>query len=165
MRATHLLSLALLASTLAGCMFQNVSTGERLRDAVTGINDEMRWSRMDLAIQRVHPTFKEEYAQTHYRWGEIIQIADMDLLNVQLEEDGDAAMSIVAVSWYRYDTMTLHRTVIRQQWVLVGGAFALEAERVLNGEERLLEPPPLEEEEEEAERDDERGSGRVARAP
>jgi hypothetical protein len=126
---------------LTGCLINNMSAGERLKDSVVGLNDEIRWARIDLAVQRVHPEFKAEYVANHHAWGENIQIADMDLLNMQLDDDMDAAMSVVAVSWYRYETMTIHRTVVQQKWELVSRSFVLRDERVLSGDPDLLAPP------------------------
>ncbi|MEM9190112.1 MAG: hypothetical protein AAGF12_13090 [Myxococcota bacterium] len=131
----------LTASFFGGCMFQNVSTATRFRDAVDGVNEEARWNRMDLATQRVHPEYRADYALTRYQWGRAIQIADTEVVSLQLGEGEEAATSTVAISWYSLQTMTLHTTVIRQRWEQIGGTFTLREEEVLDGNPRLIEPP------------------------
>lgn len=134
-----LLALAVIAS---GCLVQNISASERLRDAVVGLNDEARWSRMDLATQRVAPAYRSHWARSHHDWGRGIQIGDVELLDVRLVDEGDGALSVVAISWYRYDTMTLQRTVVRQTWKSAGREYVLMEEEVAEGDPRLLAPPP-----------------------
>lgn len=133
---------AFVAVLATGCLMQNISASERLRDAVVGLNDEARWSRMDLATQRVAPAYRSDWARAHHDWGRGIQIGDVELLDVRLVDEGDSATSLVAVSWYRYDTMTLQRTVVRQTWKNAGREFVLMQEEVSEGDPRLLAPPP-----------------------
>ena len=142
-----LLLLTLCAPLLGGCLFHNVSPGERLRDAVVGLNDQARWSRMDLAVENVAPAYRAEWRQTRHDWGRNIQIGDVEILDVTMAQDTDEAVSVVAVSWYRYDTMTLRRTVLRQQWQHGGGGYYLEGEAVVDGDPDLIAPPPEEEDE------------------
>jgi hypothetical protein len=138
--------LLLATVTSSGCLFQNIGTAERLRDAVDGVNDSARWSRLDLAVQRVHPAYRTEYMKARHRWGRSIQIADSEVLNMRIAEGDDEAVSVVAVSWYSYDTMTLHQSVIRQEWKRLSGEYALHAEIVVDGDDYLLAPPPEESE-------------------
>ena len=146
-----LLVLSLCAPLLGGCLFHNISPGERLRDAVVGLNDQARWTRMDLAVENVSPAFRAQWRKTRHDWGRNIQIGDVEILDVTLAEDADQAVSVVAVSWYRYDTMTLRRTVLRQRWEHGGGGYYLSSEAVVDGDPDLIAPPPEEEDEPEAE--------------
>jgi len=140
------IALSALVLFSAGCLLHNVSSSERLRDAVVGLNDEARWSRMDLAVERVKPEFRVDFATSRHDWGRGIQIADTELMQVRMGGDGDAAVSVVAVRWYRYDTMTLHATIIRQQWEAAGGTYLLASEQVVDGDQALLAPPEEDEE-------------------
>ena len=125
-----------------GCILQNISPEERLRDAVVGYNDETRWNRLDLAQQRVTPMKRGEFRLRHYRWGRDIQIADLDILDVQVRgEDRDNATSIVQIRWYDQSTMLLADTVVAQEWERVTGGYILTAEDVREGDETLLEIP------------------------
>lgn len=136
------LLLLLCAPLLGGCLFHNISPGERLRDAVVGLNDQARWTRMDLAVENVSPTFRPEWRRTRHDWGRNIQIGDVEIMDVTMAADTDQAVSVVAVSWYRYDTMTLRRTVLRQEWEHGSGTYFLLAESVVDGDPALIAPPP-----------------------
>ena len=131
---------AALAGT--GCIFQNIGSTERLNDAVRGLNDELRWSRLDLASERVAPRYQPAFADKHRSWGRTIQIADTEYLAVRLSDDRDTAVSTIAVSWYELSTMTLRQTVVRQRWRRGGGTYLLSAEDVAEGDASLLALPP-----------------------
>lgn len=135
---------------LGGCLMQNIAPSERLRDAVVGLNDEARWSRMDLATMRVAPAFRSAWARSHRDWGRNVQIGDVELLDVRIDDATGDAVSLVAVSWYSYDTMTLQRTVLRQEWESAGREYVLANEVVIEGSAALLAAEP------EPERDPER---------
>lgn len=130
--------LPLVTLVLCGCMFQNIAPTERLGDAVNGINDETRWGRVDLAAQRVDPRFRSRFSASHARWGRQIQIADSEVTQMTLAEDGDTAISVVAVSWYQLDGMDLRVSVLEQKWKRSGNAFVLSRERVVDGDQELL---------------------------
>lgn len=140
MRASLVLVLLL---PLQGCILQNLSSSERLRDAVVGFNDECRWARNDLAVQRVVPDFRGDFRLSHFAWGRSIQIADSEIVNVDAssDEDGGAAISFVAIRWYGTNGMILADTVLRQDWTKVRGGYMLVREQVIEGDERLLAQP------------------------
>lgn len=137
----RLLTAVCLGLGATGCLIHTIAPSERLRDAVVGLNDEARWSRLDLARERVMPGYRREWVRSRHDWGRNIQIGDVELLDVRLAEDNETAVSVVAVSWYRYDTMTLRRTVLRQEWRSGGREFYLASEAVAGGDPRLLAPP------------------------
>lgn len=135
--------LPLLAFVLtSGCIFQNIGSEEKLRDAVVGYNDETRWNRMDLAQLRVTPARRGDFRLRHHRWGRDIQIADMDILDVQVSgEEQENAISVVHISWYDQSTMTISDTIVAQEWERVTGGYILIEETVREGSEALLEIP------------------------
>src|SRR5688500_1983118 len=98
MRIVVCLSLALASS---GCLVQHMQPAERLRESVIALNDEARWTRMDLAAERVSPEYRERWTKNHHDWGRGIQIGDMELVDLKIDEQ-DNATSIVSISWYRY---------------------------------------------------------------
>ena len=132
---------------MSGCVFQNLSAETRLRDAVVGYNDETRWVRLDLAVQRVAPMFRESFRQMHHRWGNDIQIADLDIVHVETAgEDRDHATSHVMVRWYAQNGMILATTKLTQEWRKIAGGYVMISEVVSGGDDRLLEIPVAEEE-------------------
>lgn len=143
MRAPLVLGSLLVLTLAPGCILQNLSTSERLRDAVVGFNDECRWARTDLAVQRVVPAFRSEFRLGHLAWGRSIQIADQEILNVDAsaDEEEGSAVSYVAVRWYGTNGMILADSVLRQQWTKVRGGFLLVREEVIEGDPRLIAIP------------------------
>ncbi len=129
----------------SGCLLANVSTAEKLREAVEGTNSQARWGRLDLAAQRVHPLYREAWAEVRKEWGEELQIAGSEVASLQLDADQDGATSQVEVEWYRFDTMTLRHSTIEQRWERVEGSFALLSEEIVDGDEGLLAELPAEE--------------------
>src|SRR5687768_11353163 len=115
---------------LGGCIFHNVGSEERLRDAVVELNDQTRWGRMDTAVARVHPAYRRAFVRSHQRWSSTIQIADVELMNVQIADSRERATITVALSWYSYETMELRQTVIRQRWRREGAEYFLHSEEV-----------------------------------
>lgn len=132
--------LALLALA-QGCIFNNVSTEETLRDAVVGLNDEVRWNRMDLATQRVAPAFRTAFSLTHHDWHEGMQIADSEIVHVQVGEDKEDAKAFIKVRWYDQRTMLVSETTLEQKWKKAGRNFVLIAEEVRAGDPRLIQLP------------------------
>ena len=141
MRASSLVGLILVCAFAQGCIFNNVSAEERLRDAVVGLNDEVRWNRMDLATQRVAPKFRAAFALTHHNWHERMQIADSELIHVQVGEDRDEAQAFVTIRWYDQDTMLVSETTLEQKWEKLGRGYVLAEEGIRAGDSRLLELP------------------------
>lgn len=133
--------LVLIPLFFTACMFTGVSAEERLRDAVVGINDEMRWNRIDLAAQRVAPPYRGHYRLSHHSWHREFQIADTEIIHVEIGEERATATSMVAIRWYDHRTMLLAETTLRQKWSKVTGGYVLINEEVASGNERLLAIP------------------------
>ena len=135
------LTFAASLSSLSGCIFHNVGAEETLRDTILGYNEETRWNRLDLASQRVAPPYRGQFRATHYQWHERMQIADSEVLHVQIGEDRAEATSTVSVRWYDQRTMLLAETVLIQKWKRVGRSYVLVEERVGHGDGRLMALP------------------------
>lgn len=131
-----------LALLLPACLLQNLSATETLRDSIVGLNDELRWQRMDLAVSRVAPDFRAHFMESHQAWGRDIQVADTELMRVNLDEDGERATSLVAVRWYSMRTMTLHQSMVEQSWQRAGRDFILTNESVVSGATGILVERP-----------------------
>lgn len=123
---------------LGGCLLSNLSATERLRDSVVGLNDEVRWQRMDLALGRVSPEYREDFATGHRGWGREFVIADQELMGIELIDGRDTARSMVTYRWYRMSSMTLRETTLQQEWRKHGNHYILTSERVVSGDRALL---------------------------
>lgn len=144
--ASSLLVASLILPLLGGCMFQSVTATEKLRDSVLGLNDEIRWNRMDLARDRVVAPYQAEFAIRLRHWHRDLQIADSEIVGVEVGEDRSEATSVVSFRWYSNRTMTISETTLRQYWRRgVDGYFLWEME-VTDGDPSLLAALPQMEE-------------------
>ena len=125
---------------------QNASSAAKLQDAVNELNDQARWGRMDLAVQRVHPAYKTDFVNIRGRWGREIQIADADIQGIQVDDEKENAVSVLTVRWYTLETMQVHDSVVRQHWRKAEGNYLLESEQVVHGSKELLKIKRLDEE-------------------
>ena len=150
----------LVSLTLSGCMLQNTSKPERLRDAVQGLNEEARWGRVDLARQRVVPKYRGLFEASRSHWGGDVKIADVEVVGMKIHqsepeeqalrekglseeeiEELPDATSRVRYAWYDERDMVLRTTVIEQNWQHSMGNYYLIEEKVVDGTETLLEFP------------------------
>lgn len=140
------LLIALTTSLFAGCIFNNLSPTQGLSDQVYALNDESRWDRLDLAVQRVTPRYRQEFMGSRREWGRHIAIADTEVSALVLAEDMNSATSSVEISWYDQRSMELRSTVLRQRWIKTDSGFFLDEETVIAGDEALLIRPDDEDE-------------------
>lgn len=144
-----------LAISLSGCIFQHLSPTRKLTDQVYALNDEARWTRIDLATERVAPRYRETFLVSHRMWGHDIQIADSDTTNVHIADDLQTATSLVTISWYDQRTLELRASVLRQHWESTGDGYVLDGETVIGGDPDLLDLPEEDAEEGDSEAEDE----------
>jgi len=129
------------APVWGGRLLNNLDPSEKLNDSVRGMNDAARWGRIDLALQYIEPVFRERFLTTHHGWGRNIEVADAELLRIEMAPDRETAVALVGFSWYSLDSMTLHSTVVRQVWKKGDGDFRLDSEDVFEGDAKLLAAP------------------------
>ena len=140
MRTSLLRVLALLIPcALFGCnTLANASPNRKISDTVHDMNDQARWGRMGDASQYVERTYRGTYLSNHRGWGSQIQLADVEVVQVQMSNDGELATAFVTYSWYGTDAMTLHQSVVRQRWVATKEAYTLVSEAIVQGDAQLL---------------------------
>ncbi len=141
MPSRSVLSCAVVSLALAGCLFQNLSPTQGLSDQVYALNDESRWDRLDLAVQRVAPRYRATFMGSRHAWGDDIAIADTEVSALVVADDLASATSSVEISWVDQRSMTLRSTVLRQRWIRTDNGYLLEEETVTSGDESLLSEP------------------------
>ena len=127
----------------ASCIMQNLSPETRLRDSVVELNEETRWGRMDVAVKRVAPGFRDQFVMSHMRWGNDIQIADVEMLGMNANKEEGDAVSRVAIRWYDQRSMVISDTVVRQNWKQHKQTYILMSESVESGHPGLLAMPDI----------------------
>jgi hypothetical protein len=128
----------LLMFGVSGCMMANTSPTRKITDSVQNLNENTRWGRIGDAALLVEPAYRDTFVSAHQGWGNDIQLADTEIVHVQMASDAEHASAIVNYSWYAMDTMTLHETTIRQRWSAHSGGYVLTSEAVIKGDARLL---------------------------
>jgi hypothetical protein len=136
MRSTALLPLA--CALLVGCFLENASSGKKLSDAVTEMNKATRWGQLSLAAQMVEPVYRPQFLANHAHWGQRVQVADSEVVHVELTTDEDNAVAMIVYQWYATEAMTLHQSVVRQRWAREGDGYALLSETIVQGDARLF---------------------------
>lgn len=134
---------ALLASGIAispvcACFLANVGADKKISDAVQNLNNQARWGRINDAAVLVQPDYRQTFLTQHRTWGTDIQLADTEVVNIQLTSDAQNASAFVNYSWYATADMTLHETTLRQLWKANSNSFALASESVVKGDPSLL---------------------------
>jgi hypothetical protein len=129
---------SLLLLGLCSCFMANTSPAKKISDSVQDLNEQARWGRIGDAALLVEPSYRDAFLSAHQGWGSDIQLADTEIVHVQIAADAEHANAIVTYSWYAMDTMTLHETTIRQRWAAHSGGYALTSEAVIKGDSRLL---------------------------
>jgi len=117
---------------------QNASPQARAMDAVQELNDHSRWGRAHAAMPNVKTSYQKRFLQRRSQWGRDVQIADVEIQNMQLIDDNDGAVSVVDVSWYLLSSMQLEHTWIKQKWTREGESFLLASEQVMQGDDAIF---------------------------
>lgn len=140
LRAPAWLCAAVLLSTLPGCLLDNASPSKKLTDTVYEMNKATRWGSLGMAAQMVEPSYRNRFVETHRHWGQVVQVADTEVMQIQIDPGTEDAVAVIAYQWYQMDMMTLHETVVQQRWTNANGNYGLASEMVVKGDPRLLHP-------------------------
>jgi hypothetical protein len=129
----------------SGCL--NASASKKFSEAVENMNKAARWGEMRQAASMVDPAYQVAFTSTHADWGSLIQVADSQVMQLDLAPDQESAVAVISYDWYLMSAMTLHKSVVRQNWTRrpESSAFGLSSEVVVKGDPRLLVPSSNEE--------------------
>jgi hypothetical protein len=137
-----LLATGIALSPMCACFLANAGADKKVGDAVQNLNNQARWGRISDAALLVQPDYRQTFLNQHERWGTDIQLADTEVMNIQLASDAKNASAFVTYSWYAMTDMTLHETTLRQLWKSHNNTFALASESVVRGDPSLLKAGP-----------------------
>jgi hypothetical protein len=131
-------AIAIALFLLPGCIFQRFSPTELLTQQVRSLNDETRWGQVDIAADRVEPTYRDRFMSRRDEWGTDVRIADTELSRVVVAEDLQSATSLLEITWYDQRTMEVSETVLSQHWVKRDDAYLLDDETITGGDDTLF---------------------------
>ena len=120
----------------------NLRADKKIGDAVENFNKQTRWGRINDAALLVQPDYRETFLTQHSRWGTDIQLADSEIVNIQIASDAKNASAFVSYSWYAMNDMTLYETTLRQLWESHNNTYVLSSETVVKGNPKLLTAQP-----------------------
>ena len=125
---------------LCACGAQ-LSARKQLADAVQQVSDAARWGRSGTVLGVVSPAYRARFVASRSRWGEEVQMAETEVMEVHQREGKHSATALVSYSWYQMSTMSLRRTVVQQDWTWERDIFRLKAEQVVRGDPELFASP------------------------
>jgi hypothetical protein len=111
--------------------------GAKLQEASQEHNVNARFGRLEMAVERVDPKAREEWARRHSAWGGKVRIADTETSGTKLVGPTEGEVT-VRVAWYRADEQELHVTTLKQKWKDVNGEWKLVEEARVEGEAGLI---------------------------
>lgn len=118
-RASALLSAAALCTIVvvsaAGCGKHKFGADDLQRD-LHEYHRNIRWSRPAPVLARVHPDLREAFAKEWDRHAREVQLQEVEVVDVQISEDGDVADVTVMMTWIRLDTQRLEQGTVKEQW-------------------------------------------------
>jgi len=104
-----------------------------LLEAVHDYNDAVRWGRYGTAAAYVPPEARREFAARHGAHRGELQIADYEIVQLDLAEDRTHAHVLVEVTWLLRSQGLLRQTALEQRWEQEGGRWSLARERRVAG--------------------------------
>gem|GEM_PF-4706163 len=138
-RVRRAICIAFFAATLAGC-FATRSSTDKLLDAAHEHNGAVRFGRMDIALDHVSASAKDEWLRRRATWKNGVRIVDVELESMQLSGNNEANVQ-VRVAWQRVDEADLRSTEVVQKWRASSGPWQLVTEDCTGGDAGLLAGP------------------------
>lgn len=119
------------------CVGCNTSGVAKATVAIRDNNAHARFGRMVVAAETVKADAREKYMERRAQWGASVQIADSEVLGMNMPAK-DEAVAFVRVSWYRLEDGELRLTTIKQRWREVKDDWLLVSEERAGGDIGLL---------------------------
>jgi hypothetical protein len=126
---------------MTGCTLQNLSPQARMQESVFMFNDASRWNQLEAAAKSVSPSYQAQFRERRSLWGETVNVAEVDLVFMQLAQDKESAISEIALSWTDATGVHLHRSHVTQKWANEHGNFRLVDETISKGDQALFATP------------------------
>jgi hypothetical protein len=78
---------------------------------------DLRWGRIRAAAKRVHPDLRKGFIEDWTKRTNDVEIHDLEVVEMDIDEEGDSAEILVSVNWVDRTTMTMQQSTITQKWV------------------------------------------------
>jgi hypothetical protein len=131
MLISRTLGLALVVGTW-GCMMPPQGAA-LMQQTAQEFNFDLRFGRMELAVEQVAPKYAEDFQKRHRYWGSVVHITDAETVGLHMKGSEGCDVS-VRIGWYRVEEGDLHTTLVKQRWHLYPKGWLLDAEERLDGD-------------------------------
>jgi len=120
----------------------SATASKKFSETVENMNKAARWGEIRQAASMVDPAYKAAFTSNHADWGDQIQVADSQVMQLDLAPDQESAVAVISYDWYLMSAMTLHKSVVRQSWTRrpESSDYGLSGEVVVKGDPGLLVP-------------------------
>jgi hypothetical protein len=125
-----------LALPLVSCMMPPQGAA-LMQQTAQEFNFDLRFGRMELAIEQVASKYSDEFMKHHRGWGGAVHITDAETVGMRMRTPENYDIS-VRVGWYRADEGELHQTLLKQHWHLYPKGWQLDGEDRLEGDIGVL---------------------------
>ena len=122
----------LLFVLLVSCAGSYNST-ETLRDEVNHFNDAVRWGQYYRAARWIQQDSRAEWLSTKSDWGTELRVAEYEVVDTEIADDGRSAQVRVVISWYRMSELEVQTSVLSQRWERDGREWTLASEETIEG--------------------------------
>jgi hypothetical protein len=117
---------------LASCMMPPQGAA-LMQQTAQEFNLDIRFGRMELAVEQVAPKYTDEFARRHRYWGSAVHVTDAETVGLRMKGSENCDIS-VRVGWYRAEEGDLHTTLVKQHWHLYNRGWLLDAEERIDGD-------------------------------
>lgn len=137
MRKTVLLAAAAWAAI--GCV-PPASPSQLLADSAYDMNVATRFGRMDVALDYVSESSREDFTRRHRAWGKDLRVVDVEVtkLDMRGNDQADVALNVI---WLRQDEAQTRTTQLAQSWQDGRGGWRMTSEKQSGGDAGLIDEP------------------------
>lgn len=127
-----MVALALLVMTY-GCA-GSYGPQEQLDRRVDQFNDRVRWGRYFSAAEFIRSDVRDEWLSEHRDWGrDELRIADWEVVDSTVDDDGETTIVRVVISWYRLSQSEIQTTMLAQRWRRIDRTWLMISEEFEEG--------------------------------
>ena len=130
----------LVASSLGVVACSPNSATQVLTDTAWNMAEAERFGRMDIVIDQVAPSKRDDFAAAHAEWGGNIRIVDLEYSGMRVLDPAHADV-MLNIAWQRLDDASLRSTTVRQKWFHGETQWVITGETRVSGDDGLLDEP------------------------
>lgn len=107
---------------------------EQLQRRVDQFNDQVRWGRYFSAAEFINSDARDEWLEQRRSWGrDDLRIADWEVVDSTVAEDGETTVVRVVISWYRLSQSEIQTTMLAQRWRRINRTWLVVSEEFEEG--------------------------------